>query len=100
MSKSDFGSFLVGMGVGAVAAMLFAPQAGSETRGMIAGKAGESRDYLRHQSGNIRDSAGELVQRGRELVNRQRDHLREALDAGKQAYHETVDRPPDTPQAL
>jgi hypothetical protein len=41
-----------------------------------------------------------LIERGREAVGRQRDNLREALDAGKQAYHDTVTRPSDTPTAI
>jgi gas vesicle protein len=100
MSTDDFGSFLVGLGLGAVVGMLFAPQPGSETRGMIAGKAEQGREYVQRRSGSIRDSASELVERGREVVSRQRDNLREALDAGKQAYHDTVTRPSDTPTAI
>jgi gas vesicle protein len=100
MSRDDFGSFLVGLGLGAVVGMLFAPQPGSETRGMIAGKADQGREYMRQRSGGIRDSASELIERGREVVGRQRDNLREALDAGKQAYNDTVSRPPDSPTAI
>jgi hypothetical protein len=29
-------------------------------------------------------------------MNRQRDHLREAIDAGKQAYRDTVNHPPES----
>jgi hypothetical protein len=77
--------------------MLFAPQAGAETRGYLSDKAGHGREYLRDQSGALRDSASELIERGREIVNRQRDNLREAIDAGKQAYRDTVNQPPENP---
>jgi gas vesicle protein len=87
-------NFMVGIGVGVVVGMLVAPQAGAETRGMLAERAGQGREYLRDRRWN--DAASELIQRGREAVNRQRDHLREALDAGKQAYRDTVNRPPES----
>jgi hypothetical protein len=63
---------------------------------MLAERAGQGRDYIRDHRWNVGDSASELIQRGREVVNRQRDHLREALDAGKQAYRDTVNRPPES----
>jgi gas vesicle protein len=87
---------MVGIGVGVVVGMLFAPQAGAETRSLLADRAGQGRDYLRDHGWKMGDSASELIERGRELVSRQRDHLREALDAGKQAYRDTVSRPPES----
>lgn len=96
MDRDGLANFLVGIGVGTVVGMLFAPYAGAETRGLIADRANQSRDYLRDRSGSVRDSASELIQRGREMMERQRDHLREALDAGKQAYQDTVNQPPQT----
>jgi gas vesicle protein len=97
MDRDDLASFLVGIGVGVVAGMLFAPQAGAETRGLLMDRAGRGRDYLRDRSGSLKDSASELIERGREMMNRQRDHLREAIDAGKQAYRDTVSRETENP---
>ncbi len=97
MDRDDLASFLVGLGVGAVIGVLIAPQAGAETRGMLAERAGQGRDYLRDRTSSLRESAGEFVERGREVVSRQRDNLREAIDAGRQAYRETVSPPPGEP---
>lgn len=94
MDRDELANFMVGIGVGVVVGMLFAPQAGAETRGLLAERAGQGREYLRDRRWN--DAASELIQRGREVVNRQRDHLREALDAGKQAYRDTVNQPPES----
>jgi gas vesicle protein len=77
--------------------MLFAPNAGADTRDMLRERAGQGRDYLRDRGGSLADSASELIERGREMMSRQRDHLREAIDAGKQAYRDTVNRPPEIP---
>jgi gas vesicle protein len=96
MDRDDLANFLVGLGVGAIAGLLFAPYAGAETRGILAGKAGGVPDYVRDRGVSVRDTAGELLQRGREIMNRQRDHLREAIDAGKQAYRDTVNHPPES----
>ena len=96
MDRDELANFLVGIGVGVVVGLLFAPQAGAETRERIADRANQGRDYLREHGWNVGDTASELIERGREVVNRQRDHLREALDAGKQAYRETVNRPQES----
>ena len=82
--------FFLGLGVGVAVGMMFAPVAGSEARGMIRNKASEGGDYLRRRSEQLRDSAGDVVSRGKDLVNRQRDQLSAAVDAGKQAYREAI----------
>ena len=82
--------FFLGIGVGVAVGMIFAPVSGSETRGMIRGRAQEGGDYLRRRSGEIRDSASDVVQKGKDIVNRQRDQLSAAVDAGKQAYREAI----------
>ena len=82
--------FLLGVGVGAAVGMLFAPVTGTEARGMIRNKANEGGDFLRRRGEEWRDSASDLVHKGRDLVNRQRDQLSAAVDAGRQAYHEAI----------
>jgi gas vesicle protein len=82
--------FFIGLGVGVAVGMIFAPVSGAEARGAIRNRATEGGDYLRRRSEELRDSAGDVVQRGKEIVNRQRDQLSAAVDAGKQAYREAV----------
>ncbi len=82
--------FFLGLGVGVAIGILFAPQSGEETRGLIKSKAQEGGDYLKRRSGDLRDSASELVDKGRAAVARQKEQLSAAIDAGKQAYRETV----------
>jgi gas vesicle protein len=85
---SKVGFFLAGLGIGAVLALLFAPRSGKETRDMIAQKAEEGRDFVKTKSGEIRKQAEDAVEKGKELVNKQKDLLSAALEAGKQAYQE------------
>lgn len=87
--------FLLGMGIGVAVGILFAPKSGEETRGMIAQKANEGKDYLVKQSGNLKDQANEYVDKGKQALNRQKEQLTAAVEAGKQAYRETVGGPFD-----
>jgi gas vesicle protein len=90
MNKDSLLSFFMGLGVGTVVGLLVAPRSGTETRGLIVDKADEGRELIRTRSLELRDEAGELVERGREVLSRQRENLAEALDAGRQAYREKV----------
>src|SRR6476646_7619188 len=85
--------FFLGLGLGVAAGILFAPKAGPETRDLIKAKAGESTDYLKKRSGELKDSASDLVDKGKSLLNRQKDQLNDAVQAGKQAYREAVGSP-------
>jgi gas vesicle protein len=82
--------FFLGLGIGVAVGMIFAPQAGAETRNLIRNRASEGGDYVRRRGSELREGAGELLERGKTAVNRQRDQLRGAVEAGKQAYRDTV----------
>ena len=90
MDRSGFGNFLLGLGVGIGIGMLFAPKSGDETRRIIKDKADEGKGYLKQRSTELRESANDLLDKGREALNRQRDTISDALEAGKQAYRDTV----------
>lgn len=92
-----FGNFLLGLGLGVGIGLVFAPQSGEETRGLLKSKADDSKDYLKRQSEGLRGSASDLVDKGRDVVNRQRDSLNDAIEAGKQAYRDKVDNAPGQP---
>jgi|SRR5579883_2738032 len=111
--------FLLGVGIGVAVGILFAPKSGEETRGAIkqkagegkdylvqkageskeylAQKAGESKEYLAQQTQTIRDKGSDLLNQGKQALQQQKDQLAAAVDAGKQAYRETVGGPYDRP---
>jgi gas vesicle protein len=91
MEDNKVSYFLLGLGMGVAVGVLFAPKSGEETREMLKGKANEGRDYLRRRTEEVRDSANEVISRGRETLQQQRDNLAAALEAGKQAYRQSVD---------
>jgi gas vesicle protein len=97
MDKGDVSCFLLGLGVGIAIGVLFAPKSGEETRGLLKTKAGEGKEYLKQRSSELKDSASDLIEKGKDAVNRQKDNLMEAMEAGKQAYRDTVGEPPPAP---
>jgi len=93
MSDRDGNSFvwfLAGLGLGAVAGVLYAPRSGSETREALLARAEESREYVRGRAREAREQAAQWADRGREAVNQQKEQFRAAYEAGRQAYHEAT----------
>jgi len=91
----------VGLGIGVAVGMLLAPRSGEETRQLLREKADEGKDYLRAKTDEskefvrrrgteLRESAGDLIDRSKEAITRQKDQLAMAVEAGKQAYRESV----------
>lgn len=76
-----FGGFLLGAIVGgAVAAFLIQ----EETRDMFVGKAREATNFAMDASVDLRGSAAELYERGRQVVENARTNFDAAVDAGAQ----------------
>jgi len=93
MSDKDGNSFvwfLAGLGLGAVAGILYAPRAGSETREALRSKAEEGRDFVRERARQAREQAGDWADRGRDILSQQKEQFRSAYEAGKQAYQEVT----------
>jgi gas vesicle protein len=89
-SGNSFLWFLAGLGLGAVAGVLYAPRSGDETREALRSKAEEGRERLRHHAREARTQASDWVDRGRDVLSQQKDQFRAAYDAGRQAYHEAT----------
>ena|SRR5437762_1681353 len=101
---------LIGGGIGAILALLFAPKSGHELRGDIADatrkgidrsreaaqqlgdRAGEYYETTRDRASEIYSQAasrvGEVAQTAREAATRQTGNVSAAIDAGKRAYQE------------
>lgn len=101
---------LIGGGIGAILALLFAPKSGQELRGDIADatrkgidrsreaaqqlgdRAGEYYEATRTRAGELYSQAaervGEVAQNAREAASRQTGTVSAAIEAGKKAYQE------------
>ena len=118
-SGSGFGWFLVGLGIGAAIGVLYAPQAGTDTRDSLAESARERAEYLKQKSRDAaaqvntyvdagKEQFGDYVVRGKQAVERGRSQVQSyveqgrkvvakhaekvsaAVDAGKNAYTATT----------
>lgn len=92
MSENNGGNaflwFLAGLGIGAVAGVLYAPRSGKETREAILERAEEGRDYVITRGKHAREQVNDWVDRGREVLGKQKEQINAAVDAGRQAYRE------------
>jgi gas vesicle protein len=90
MGENNAGSkisyFLVGLGIGALVGILFAPKSGEETREFLTQKAEEGREYAQRKARELRDRADDLVERGKQVASRQKETVSAAVDAGREAY--------------
>lgn len=84
--SSKFSFFLVGLGIGALMGILFAPKSGEETREFLSSKADEGRDYAQRKARELRERADDLLSRGKDVVSKQREAISSAVEAGKETY--------------
>ena len=77
---------ILGAMIGATAALLLAPRSGEETRKLIASKAREGADVISSRTKDVAGKTTEYVDKGKEILQQQRDQISAAIEAGKQAY--------------
>ena len=91
--------FLAGAGIGAVLALLFAPKSGKETRDILARTATDGREFISQKVSEGRQFVGDtgrkvtddfssFVDRSKDALNRQKEQISAAFEAGKAAYRE------------
>lgn len=86
--------FLMGVGFGTAAAILFAPKSGMESRNHIYSKAGEGADYVKRQGQQLRDTASQTIEQGKQTVQSQLRNLADAMGNGTSAESERSERVP------
>lgn len=78
-------AFLSGAAMGAVAALLLAPQSGDESRDQLRRYARRAENDLRDLAGRAGEAFEDVVDQGKDFVDTKRSVLREAFDAGREA---------------
>lgn len=92
-------SFLLGGLTGAALAILYAPRSGKETREMLEGRMREGaergkviKEKVAGRSRELIDDAAGYVDRQRESLERRKERLSTAVEAGRQAYRDEKDK--------
>ena len=78
--------FMVGLGVGALLGIIFAPKSGEETREYLVGKAEEGKEYAQRKARELRERAEDLIERSKDIAKNQKESISAAVDAGRDAY--------------
>ena len=86
--------FLAGLGIGAAVGVLYAPKPGKETRDSILSAAEDSREAVQEQARKYREQAQQWADRGKDVISQQKDNIRSAFEAGRQAYKEASQQDP------
>jgi gas vesicle protein len=94
MSDNEGGSgflwFLAGLGIGAAVGILYAPKSGGELRQQLREAAEDGGNAVRERARQARAQAGTWADKGRDYLSQQRDQIRSAYEAGRQAYREAT----------
>jgi gas vesicle protein len=77
---------IVGLGIGTLLGILFAPNSGEETRDLLSKKADAGREYAQKKARELRERAEDLIERSKDIVNREKGSLAAAVEAGKETY--------------
>jgi len=92
-------SFLLGALSGAALAILFAPRSGRETREILGEKLRETAERGRQlgeraveKGKEVAEDASGFVDRGRDVLEKRRDRLAAAVEAGRQAYRDEKEK--------
>jgi gas vesicle protein len=86
--KFKFPYILVGLGVGAVTALLFRLRRGEDTRKYISERTSKGLNALNQQARKLREGADKIVERGKAFVSRHSDSADTRKEAERQAYEE------------
>jgi gas vesicle protein len=79
--------FLVGLGIGSLIGVLFAPKSGEETRKYLAKKASDGNEFARKQAQGLWDRAEDAVERGKETIIQTKEQIATAIDVGLVTYN-------------
>ena len=78
--------FLVGLGIGSLLGILFAPKSGKRTREYMAQKAKEASEHTQKKARKLTERAEDLVERAKEAVAQKKEQIAAGVDVGGESY--------------
>jgi gas vesicle protein len=88
--RNNIGWFVAGLGLGALAAILFAPNSGREAREAIVNGVDDARKHLASLGQNAREQVSGWVASGKKIVVGTKRQVNAAIDAGREAIREAT----------
>ena len=85
-TDSKVSYFLVGLGIGSLLGILFAPQSGEETREYLSQRAKEGSEYAQKKASELMERAEDLIERGKEALTEKKEQITAAVDVGRETY--------------
>jgi gas vesicle protein len=89
--RSDIGTFLLGIAIGAGAALLFAPRAGAEVRGEIKRRVKRASDGVAGTFHDAREAVEQRLESARIALEEKRQKVADAVAAGRAAARDAAD---------
>jgi gas vesicle protein len=77
---------VLGLGVGWLVGIMFAPKSGEGSRDYLSQKVNEGSKHARKQARELRERAEDLVERGKEMVNQQKEQIAAGLEEASKDY--------------
>jgi gas vesicle protein len=90
MPKGNY--FLVGISIGSLIGILFAPKSGDETREYIAKKAREGDFVVRKKAREVQVRAEETAERDKSMIAETNGQIATAIDVGRETYQREKSR--------
>lgn len=91
-SGSGFAWFLLGLGVGAAAGVLYAPKAGQEMRDNLRQQARDGGEFIKQKSRLAADQVNTMIDSGRTQMNEYAGRGKEAFERGRGQWETYVDK--------
>ena len=93
--NGGFAWFLAGLGIGALAGVLYAPKSGKETRDDLKASAFDAKDRAAQLYSETADQVNDYVRQGKDVANDYVDKGREYYEKGRSQFNEYVDKGKD-----
>lgn len=88
--RNNMGWFLAGLSLGAVAAVLYAPKAGHETRKAMVTGVDNGGKHIASLGRSAREQVSDWLASGKELVTGKKRQADKATDGGREALRDIV----------